>query len=147
VLNWLYRISDRLRQWREAKTLTADAALGRRGEDIAHRYLQRQGYIVCARNWRSNSGYELDLVARVGDVLVFVEVKTRSSTEHGAPDRAIDRDKQLRIAKAAAHYTRAAKPALPLIRFDVVNVVVHPDRAPEVEHFQDSFRPDISLVR
>jgi putative endonuclease len=147
VLNWLYRISDRLRQRREAQSLSPDTALGRRGEDIAHRYLQRHGYSICARNWRSTGGYELDLVARKRDLLVFVEVKTRSSTEHGAPDRAIDREKQIHIARAAAQYTRAAKADWSLVRFDVVSVVVHPGRAPEVEHFQDTFRPDVQPVR
>ncbi len=147
MLNRLFGIVDRLRQFRERRTLAPDAALGRRGEDLAHRYLQRQGYLVCARNWRTPSGVELDLVARDGDALVFVEVKTRHSGEHSAPDRAIDAEKQRHVARAAALYARHAKVEWLSVRFDVVSVIVENGSRPVVEHFRDAFRPARNGVR
>src|SRR5689334_17626740 len=73
----LYRIADRIRQRGRARAWETTRALGRRGEDIAHRYLQREGMTVVARNYRTATGAgEIDLVAWHGDTLVFVEVKT-----------------------------------------------------------------------
>ena len=66
-------------------------AWGARGEDLAHRFLQKLGYIVVARNWRAEDGSgELDLVAWDGPSLVVVEVKTRASTDFGLPEEAVD---------------------------------------------------------
>ena len=83
----LYRIADRLRYGKTGNT-------GRRGEDLAHRYLRVRGFIVAARNWRPpQGGGEIDIIAWEGDWLVFVEVKTRTSTEVSAPERDIDEEK------------------------------------------------------
>jgi hypothetical protein len=89
----LWKLSDRARQTKEAKTLTAEAALGRRGEDLAHRYLQTAGYAVVARNFKAGADSEIDIVARKKDLVVFVEVKSRQSAEFGAPERAMRRNR------------------------------------------------------
>src|SRR6185312_14404164 len=71
----LYRLADRLRFRRHGNA-------GRHGEDLAHRYLRSQGMLVVARNWRPpQGGGEIDLIAREGETLVFVEVKWRASGE------------------------------------------------------------------
>lgn len=118
-----------------------DHALGRRGEDLAHRHLQRKGYCIVARNFRARSGAgEIDIIARRGDALVFVEVKTRSSTEFGAPDEAVDAHKQRRIVRAACEYIRRTEGCWDQARFDIVSVVL--GVSPAIEHLEDAFRPE-----
>src|ERR1051326_6273120 len=88
MMGRLYEFADVLRQHGRKRHLAPDQALGRRGEDIAHRYLQRAGIVIVARNYRMASGAgEIDLVGWENDTLVFVEVKSRQSDEYGAPDR------------------------------------------------------------
>lgn len=117
-------------------------ALGRRGEDLAHRYLQRSGMLVVARNWRPRpGGLELDIVARDGETLVFVEVKSRTSEEFGSPDRAVGPDKHQRMLRAAMEYARRADIEWRLARFDIVSVVLADP--PAITHLRDvlSARP------
>lgn len=119
-LDWM-RHRARLRVWHSGR------AWGRRGEDLAHRYLRRQGYTVIARNYRTRSGSgEVDIVAWEGDVIVFVEVKTRATADFGAPDRAVDAEKQHRLVVAAMDYCRRADVAWEKSRFDVVSIVLDP---------------------
>lgn len=136
---WLLAIIDGVRDRARRKRWAPDRALGRRGEDIAHRHLRSLGYRIVARNWRTRSGSgEVDIVAWDGQALVFVEVKTRATDEYGAPDRAIDRDKRLHLARAARDYVRRAGVEWSRVRFDVVNVVhSHPA---SVTHLRDAFR-------
>jgi putative endonuclease len=138
----LWKLSDRARQWKEAKTLTADAALGRRGEDLAHRYLQKAGYRVVARNYKPGTDTEIDIVARKGELVVFVEVKSRRSAEHGAPERAIDSDKHKNIVRGARAYTTRAAIHWSKVRFDVVSIVF--TEPPSILHQQDAFFPSRS---
>lgn len=110
---------------------------------MAHRFLARQGYEVVARNYVPGPGSgEIDLVAWDGGVLVFVEVKSRHSVEHGTPDRAVGAEKRLQIVRAARKYLRAARrfgEEDPPFRFDLVNIVWNDP--PEVEHLKDAFFP------
>jgi putative endonuclease len=116
------------------------------GEDLAHRYLQRQGLRVIGRNWRTrNASAEVDIIAweekppgaLPGPTLVFVEVKTRSTDEFGAPGRAIDTVKRRNMARAASEYIRRFAPAQERIRFDVVSVVA--GDPPSIQHDRDAF--------
>jgi putative endonuclease len=101
--------------------------LGRTGEDLAHRYLESLGLTVVARNYRTPGGSaEVDLVVRDGEVLVFVEVKTRHGEEFGAPERAIGEDKRDKIRGAARNYLRRSGHDPALVRFDVVGIVMTP---------------------
>jgi putative endonuclease len=115
-------------------------ALGERGEAIAARHLGRQGYKVLLRHYRSRAG-EIDIVARDGDTLVFVEVKTRRSEQFGQPSDAVDLPKQRHIAKVAFDYVRRLKDPQVRIRFDIVEVVMGPDdaEAREVRLIQNAF--------
>lgn len=118
--------------------MTPSAALGKRGEDLAHRYLRSSGFLVLVRNYRPSGGEaEVDIVARDGDITVFVEVKSRSTEEYGAPDRAIDEEKQRHISSAARSYCTRAGIPWSSIRFDVIAVVM--TRPPSITHYQDVF--------
>ena len=106
--------------------MTSQAArhlLGRSGEDQAAAWYAAHGYEVLTRNWRCRAG-ELDLVVARGRLVVFCEVKSRSSEQFGAPAEAVTRDKQMRIRRLAARWLADAAPARPrAIRFDVACVL------------------------
>jgi len=111
----------------------AHLALGERGEAVALDYLERrEGYEIVATNFlvplgRNLAGQkltgEIDIIAYDGATLVFVEVKTRSSDEFIAPERAVDLRKQRQIARAARRYRRLMSVAGEAYRYDVVTVV------------------------
>ena len=116
---------DRLRDARRRRTWDRDLAVGRRGEDLAHRYLRRLGYIIVARNYRLSSGEaEADLIAREGEDLVIVEVKTRETAEYGPPERAVSREKQRHLIRVAREYARKTDTPWERVRFDVVSIVM-----------------------
>ncbi len=117
MLGFLYHVTDAIRR----RSVENDH--GRVGEDLAHRYLRRHGCTVVARNYRTPSGSgEIDLVVWHGTTLVFVEVKTRSRTDFGAPEDAVDEDKQMRLQRAAWDYARRANVDWRRTRFDIVSV-------------------------
>ena len=118
-------VLDRLRDARRRRTWDRDLASGRRGEDLAHRYLRREGFIIIARNYRLSSGEaEADLIAREGEDLVIVEVKTRETAEYGAPERAVDREKQRHLVRVGREYARKTDTPWEHVRFDIVSVVI-----------------------
>jgi putative endonuclease len=118
------KVFDRLRDFRRRRIWTADHASGRRGEDLAHRFLRRQGFTIVARNYRLASGdAEADLIAWEGSTLVFVEVKSRASAEFGPPERAIGDEKRRHLLRLARAYTRKSETPWEKVRFDVVTVV------------------------
>lgn len=140
MLGLLYEFADGLRHQARRRRWSPTQALGRRGEDIAHRFLQRAGVIVVARNYRLASGAgEIDLVGWDHDTLVFAEVKSRATDEFGSPDRAIDSEKRRRMLRAARDFARHAEVPWEKVRFDVVTVVFH--TPPAVEHFRDIMKP------
>jgi putative endonuclease len=110
------------------------------GEELAARYLAGAGLQLLDRNWRCRRG-ELDVVARDGDALVFVEVKTRTSLRFGTPLEAVDARKALRLRRLAALWLRAhptAGSSRPrVLRFDVVAVTALPGRGPQLQHVRD----------
>ncbi len=81
--------------------------LGQRGEEIAAGYLQAEGYIILARNWRCPVG-ELDIVAREGETLVFVEVRTRRGNRFGTAEESITPAKQAKLVELAQTYLQEA---------------------------------------
>lgn len=130
----LWRWSDRLRQRAERQRLPQAQAAGRRGEDLAHRYLEERGLQVVARNWMPPGQHcEIDLVARDGEQVVFVEVKSRSSTEYGDPERNLDRIKQIAMRRGAFWFMKVHEVPETAVRFDLVTVVLA--EPPRVEHY------------
>jgi len=97
-------------------------ALGAAGEAQAARWYEARGYTVLARNWRSGRG-ELDLVLGKDGVVVFCEVKTRTSDAFGAPVEAVTRTKQVRIRRLAAAWIDLAPTRPREVRFDVASVL------------------------
>lgn len=111
--------------------------LGRRGEEAAAKFLHRHGYDVVERNWTCPAG-EADIIARVGEVLVFVEVKTRRGVSHGFPAEAVDEVKRERYRRIALAYLAERRLGEVPLRFDVVSIVVS-DRRAVVRHHINAF--------
>ena len=140
MLALLYRIADAARRHRRARTSTTEQAHGRRGEDLAHRFLRRQGLTIVARNYRPRSGSgELDIVAWERDTLVFVEVKARASADYGSPDRAVGWQKERDLRRVAGDYLRRSGTAWEQARFDLLNIIL--TEPPGIEWIKDAFRP------
>lgn len=117
----------------------AKDALGRRGEDIAARFLEQQrGLVLLSRNWRCRDG-ELDIVATDGTRLVVAEVKTRSGTGFGAPAESVTEAKAARIRRLAAAWLAAHRVGWCEVRFDVVAVLSPPVGEVRVEHLEGAF--------
>ena len=131
-------VLDRLRDVRRRRAWDRDLAAGRRGEDLAHRYLRREGFIIVARNYRLASGEaEVDLIAREGEDLVIVEVKTRETAEYGPPERAVSAGKQRHLIRVGREYARKTDTPWERVRFDVVSIVMEP---PEITLLRAAFR-------
>ena len=110
-------------------TQTARQGLGAAGERLARRHLEQQGYAFVAANWRYTGG-ELDLVMRDGDVLVFVEVKTRHGERLGAAEESVSPTQARRLLRAAQMFL-AERPDLSDLfwRIDVFSVTLTPSGA------------------
>ena len=112
-------------------------ALGLSGEDLACAELQRRGYAIVERRYRTPFG-ELDIVARDGETWVFVEVKTRASTDFGDGAEAVTERKQRRVAQMAVDFVSRWRLHDQPCRFDVVIVTVG-DGAPRVDVYENAF--------
>src|SRR3954454_22662943 len=97
--------------------------LGTRGENLACRFLRKNGYKILYRNFRGRTGGEIDLVCRDRDTLVFVEVKTRTREDFGRPLESVDREKQRRVARGGLAWLRLLDNPDILFRCDVVEVI------------------------
>lgn len=100
-------------------------ARGRQAEQLAVHYLQQQGYRILAQNYRAR-GAEVDIVAEDGDVLCFVEVRSRRSAEFGDPLETVDGRKQARVIRGARHYLARCGVVDRPVRFDVVAILHEP---------------------
>lgn len=113
-------------------------SIGKKGEDIATAYLMKNGYAILERNWRSGR-VELDIIAKKDELIVFVEVKTRSSSFFGHPEQAVNQVKEAHILEAAENYIYE-KQLKNDIRFDVVAIVKN-SKAEEIYHIKDAITP------
>jgi putative endonuclease len=113
-------------------------AAGREAEAAAARFLESRGLTIAGRNVRAGGG-EIDLVAREGETLVFVEVRYRESGEFGPPEETVGVPKRLRVARAARGYLDAVGPTgWKEARFDVV-AVEGSGEAAVIRHFPAAF--------
>ena len=128
---------QRVKTWLEQAHLFHSPTTGERGERLASAFLRSQGYEVVASNWRDprDRRDELDLVCLDGEVIVFVEVKTRAASALVAGYYAVDKRKKNVVRRAATAYLRSLQPRPHSFRFDVVEVAISVDGSPNVRHF------------
>jgi putative endonuclease len=119
------------------KRETPKDALGGRGENVAARYLRNKGFKIILRNFRCDLG-EIDIIAREGTTLVFVEVKTRSYDDP-TPEDQVNEVKQGQVARAAKFYLGRYGVPQPPSRFDVVAVVWPNNHEPIIRHTTHAF--------
>ncbi|MCF8010709.1 MAG: YraN family protein [Clostridiales bacterium] len=93
--------------------------LGSKGEKKAAKYLKEQGYKIIKKNYRCHLG-ELDIIANENNTLVFIEVRSRSSTRFGLPEESVTKAKQDKIKSLALYYLQSINSPVPKIRFDVI---------------------------
>src|SRR5262245_6797714 len=128
--------------WRRDAGRPSTRNLGRAGEAAAARFLERRGLVIVARNLRSRLG-EVDLLARAGSTLVFVEVKTRRGSPGDPPQAAVDARKRARLGRLALGYLAARRLGEPSCRFDVVAVAMDESgRVAGVRHLRHAFDLD-----
>jgi putative endonuclease len=113
-------------------------ALGKAGEDIACDYLERKKFTIVARGFRLFRG-EIDILARDGETLVFVEVKTRADESHGRPEESVTPSKQRQIRRIARGYLVEHPRGDAGCRFDVVSILFRGADDFRLEHFIDAF--------
>ncbi len=118
--------------------MAAKDALGRRGEEIAARHLSAAGLEIVERNWRCPQG-EIDIVAREGAALVFVEVKTRSGVGYGHPLEAITATKLARLRRLAGAWCEAHPNERGAVRIDAVAVIAPREGEAHIEHLRGVF--------
>lgn len=110
---------------------------GIKGEEIAENFLQTKGYKILHRNWRWQQK-EVDIIAETNGLLVFAEVKTRSSTHFGYPEDAVNHKKQDYLKTAAEAYMDQ-HPEHTQIRFDIISIITTRGQLQEIVHWEDAF--------
>ncbi len=113
--------------------LTDRQKLGLRGERKAVRYLKRNGYKILERNFKCRFG-EADIIAKKGDTVAFIEVKTRDSDIFGAPREAVTPEKQKRYISIANYYFANCILQFTLVRFDVIEIYKK-----QITHIENAF--------
>ncbi len=108
--------------------------IGNYGEDLASKYLVHKGYKIIKRNFHFGKYGEIDIVAEINNILVFVEVKTRTNTDYYDPILSINYPKQLALRKAAEGYLYVNKINDKECRFDVV-IINLSQNPPKAKHF------------
>ncbi len=140
---WILSALDRARDAaRRRRRQPEHLILARRGEDLAHRFAERElGWRIVARNFRHPARrVEIDIVAvEGGDTLVVAEVKTRSSAEISHPLRAVGYEKERNIGRGSIDWVRRAEALKMSVRFDVITVIVGETNT--IEHHRDIFHP------
>jgi len=111
--------------------------LGKQGEILAIQWLKNKGYQILATNWRYQRA-EIDIVAQIKDVLVIVEVKTRSNHVFGYPEQAISKRKQQLLAMAAERFMEMHHLDNEL-RFDIIAITMLAHKTPDIYHIEDAF--------
>ncbi len=112
--------------------------LGARGEEIAAAYLRGQKYAIVERNFRCKAG-EVDIGARDGATVVFVEVKTRRNTSFGPPQASVTPFKQRQISKAALSWLAKRRLQEASARFDVIAILLREHEVPAIDHIRNAF--------
>ena len=140
MIAWLFKLADHVRDTGRRRVWPSGMASGRRGEDLAHRFLRRKGMIIVARNYHPPfGGADLDLVGWDSGRLAIIEVKSRAAGEVEPPERAVDAEKERLLERSARDYVKRVGADWGQIRFDIVSVVF--SDPPRIEWFADAFEP------
>lgn len=115
--------------------MAAHNELGKWGEDLATDFLEKKGYEIIERDWKSGH-IDLDIIAQEGTTLVVVEVKTRRNRLYGDPEEAVDYQKRLSLRSAINHYVKSHRLGRK-VRFDIISIVGTIGSTPEIEHIKD----------
>ena len=107
------------------------------GEKIAREFLKKKGYRIIEANYRSPEG-EIDIVAKHGDSLVFVEVRTKTSLEFGSPEESITPVKMERLKAIAAYYQQTHSNLPPQWRIDVVAIELNKGKVSRIEVIENA---------
>ena len=113
------------------------AGLGNRGEELARRFLADKGFNILETNYRCRRG-EVDIVARSGDELVFVEVRTRSGNAFGSPEESVTEGKARRLADTAQTFLQEREMEEAAWRIDLVAVRVDSRGNAEISHLENA---------
>lgn len=116
--------------------------LGKEGEELAKKFLNKKGYKIIEQNYKTPIG-EIDIIARDRETLVFIEVKTRESLEFGMPFEAVNYTKRNKISKVALSYLKRFKET-PACRFDVLSIC-YKNNKPEFELIRDAFESSLKF--
>jgi len=112
--------------------------LGKHGENLAADFLEKKGFQIIVRNYRQKTG-EVDIIAKDREILVFIEVKTRSSLLFGQPFEAVTAPKQKQLNHIALDYMTRNKIKNQAARFDVISILIEKNKQPEIKHLQNCF--------
>ena len=116
---------------------------GRWGEEVAAQLLKKKRYKIVGQRVRVGKRDEIDMIAKEGSTLVFVEVKTRKNEAYGRPFSAVNKAKRKHLSRAAVGWLKRTKSEPDYIRFDVVEVIGEPGGdAPEIRHIENAFPLD-----
>lgn len=122
-------------------TRVDSAVIGVWGEHLAALWLRKQGRKILYRNFRAPGGGEVDIVCRKGDLLTFVEVKTRTSVQFGRPGDAVNAEKEKLILRGAKTWLRMLHDAGTIpTRCDVVEIILTEGKTPEITVIEGAFR-------
>jgi putative endonuclease len=146
-LFWYYRFFDRtlcrpvcLGEEDRLESGQWNQFIGDLGEDLARRWMWSRGIKVLYRQFSAQGGGEVDIVARDGEVLVFCEVKTRTSAQFGRPADAVDQEKQKLITRGANAWIQELGFIPLLFRFDIIEVLLIDGEIPEINHIPNAFQ-------
>ena len=117
---------------------TQKSQLGQVGENTAVDFLENHGYHVLRRNFRNKLG-EIDIIAKDGDTICFIEVKTRRTDTFGSPLESVTAAKQRKIIHVALSYLKNQGRSEANARFDVVSVTLGDEESPQVEIVKNAF--------
>lgn len=115
--------------------------LGKKGEEIARRYLEENGYLILEKNWRFKRT-EIDLIALRKGIMIFTEVKSRFGDRFGLPEDAVNWRKQKYLQRASAAYLQYRN-FEDDIRFDIISIIFRKDGSHELYHIEDAFFPGL----
>ncbi len=121
------------------KQMSEHNDLGVKGEKIAQSYLKNNNYLILETNWRHGRA-EIDIICKKEDILVFVEVKTRTSDYFGKPEEFVTKKKERLMFHAANEYMELVN-HLWEIRFDIISILIDNSGNVDLNHFEDAFFP------